>query len=612
MAYKNIIITIMLFAVGCSILFTSSLQLDDLNKSRKDLDLVANKPLENAPPALAFATVAMGAFRGLVVDILWMRADSLKEEGKFFDAKQLAEWITVLQPRFSAVWDFQSWNMAYNISVAMPPSQPEERWKWVRNGYELLRDKGIPRNPNSIILYRSLAWIFQHKISGVTDDVHKYYKIQLALSMRPLISPLTNEHFEKLSNAPETLSQLTESDESAAELVSKMREFAPDVFSEELTDLEFAGVFFALLDSAGEGYPDQLVEFVRAEIESQRFEKLRNFCQACKLRQEWKFDIDLMKKVNKRYGPVDLKTGDRLPLNWEHPDAHAIFWAEKGLETAGREGDYSTDELNTDRIVFHSLKNLYRMGKYVIYNVPLKLPRSDTDKQRGNLDKPQDEPEYKVGKTLYMLPDLRMFDAYNQAHLDRIEKYREFEEANLRPLKNGHRNILNDAIFTLYMAGHRKKAAEAFKQLKELYPRDENDMALKQFCRNRMEEELDGLTITDAREMVTMMLKESYFRFAVGDDDMSSAREKMARSVADYYKRTSGTEDVDRAMLADFPKLRYMALMDFLNDGKYPDNLKQSLLARIKNNRPDIYEKLTAEREKVQKEAPPEGKLKNE
>ena len=103
-------------------------RLDFINSQRVQMKLISNEPLQNAPPSLAFATVAMGAFRGLVVDILWMRADKLKEQGQYFDAKQLAEWITVLQPRFAEVWAFQAWNMAYNISVAIPAEQPDQRW----------------------------------------------------------------------------------------------------------------------------------------------------------------------------------------------------------------------------------------------------------------------------------------------------------------------------------------------------------------------------------------------------------------------------------------------------------------------------------------------------
>ena len=150
---RDLVILLISLTIAAGLLYASGAQLDYINTQRKEMGLVINPPLENAPPSLVFATVAMGAFRGLVVDILWMRADKLKEEGQFFDAKQLAQWITKLQPRFAAVWEFHAWNMAYNISVAIPASQPDQRWQWVRNGYELLRDEGIPTNPKSIQLY---------------------------------------------------------------------------------------------------------------------------------------------------------------------------------------------------------------------------------------------------------------------------------------------------------------------------------------------------------------------------------------------------------------------------------------------------------------------------
>ena len=121
-----------------------------------------------------------------------MRADKLKEEGQFFDARQLAEWITKLQPRFSAVWEFQAWNMAYNISVAIPATQPEQRRRWVKNGYELLRDQGIPLNPKSIPLYRELSRILQHKLGGVSDDAQEYYKLQFANEIGPLLESPDN------------------------------------------------------------------------------------------------------------------------------------------------------------------------------------------------------------------------------------------------------------------------------------------------------------------------------------------------------------------------------------------------------------------------------------
>ncbi|MHC4156689.1 MAG: hypothetical protein ACYST6_17470 [Planctomycetota bacterium] len=104
MRLRDVIICCICVAVSVSLLIIGGSQLDYINSQRQQLGLVHNEdePLENMPPSLAFATVAMGAFRGLVVDILWMRAERLKEEGQFFDARQLAEWITKLQPRFAS------------------------------------------------------------------------------------------------------------------------------------------------------------------------------------------------------------------------------------------------------------------------------------------------------------------------------------------------------------------------------------------------------------------------------------------------------------------------------------------------------------------------------
>ena len=61
----------------------------------------------------------------------------------------------------------------------------EDFWRseHLKNGYELLRDQGIPLNPKSISLYRELGRIFQHKIGGVSDDAHEYYKLQMVEAM---------------------------------------------------------------------------------------------------------------------------------------------------------------------------------------------------------------------------------------------------------------------------------------------------------------------------------------------------------------------------------------------------------------------------------------------
>ena len=41
--------------------------------------------IKNAPPMVVFTTVALGSFRGLVADLLWLRAGSLQEQGNYFE-----------------------------------------------------------------------------------------------------------------------------------------------------------------------------------------------------------------------------------------------------------------------------------------------------------------------------------------------------------------------------------------------------------------------------------------------------------------------------------------------------------------------------------------------
>ncbi len=154
---------------------------NELNRDREVLGLTRVQPLENAPPLLAFTTVALGGFRGLISNMLWSRANELQEDGKFFEMAQLADWITKLEPHYTQVWIFQAWNLGWNISVKFKDFP--DRWRWVRRGMELLRDEALRYNPNEVLLYRELAWFFQDKIGKNTDDASLFYKYQWANEM---------------------------------------------------------------------------------------------------------------------------------------------------------------------------------------------------------------------------------------------------------------------------------------------------------------------------------------------------------------------------------------------------------------------------------------------
>jgi hypothetical protein len=586
MRLRDTIIWSVCIVLAASLLITAGMQLDFINSQRQQMKLIANEPLENAPPSLAFATVAMGAFRGLLVDILWLRADKLKDQGEFFDAKQIAEWITTLQPRFTSVWEFQAWNMAYNISVAIPATQPDERWRWVKNGYELLRDQGIPLNPKSISLYCELARIFQHKLGSVSDDAHKYYKLQLAMAMEPLLAPADNQYFKALTEAPTDWGQIIK-DPDVASLITSLKS-ADKTFDND----DFVSNYLSLRQNPARFNPDafKVIDSFRG---TEAIRKFDIFAKAYHLRNTWKLDPVLMQQLNKTYGPIDWNDPNtHLPLDWRHPDTHAIYWAAKGLQVAGKK-EFSVAEINTDRIINHSLQGLFRNGKIFIYDVPVQIP-SDSNSQT---------PQTKMEKEIFLRPDLRMFESYNKAALARIEKYGYLEETktgSLQSLKDSHRNMLKNAIFSFYQAGHIQQAQKIYDQLKELYPQDEFKVPLVVFVRNRLREELQNVTIDNAKEIVGMMLRESYFRYAMHDDDEAFGREKMAKEVHDHYQ--SAYSDENRIDLPDFTLLRYLAIMDFLNDQQYPPNMRLALYNRIRIERPELAEQLKKQEEELLKQ----------
>jgi len=186
---------IILLLLAAALLFCSGQFQNSLNRDRDTLGLTQAAVLQNAPPLLAFTTVALGGFRGLISNFLWIRANDLQQDDKFFEAAQLADWITDLEPHFAQVWAFQAWNMAWNISVKFKDAP--DRWRWVDRGIELLRDNGLRYNPNNTLLYQQLGWIFQSKMGQNLDDANMFYKAQWADSMEKFFGP-NGTNFDQL------------------------------------------------------------------------------------------------------------------------------------------------------------------------------------------------------------------------------------------------------------------------------------------------------------------------------------------------------------------------------------------------------------------------------
>lgn len=129
-------------------------------------------------PWVRYVMVGLGGFRGIISEVLWMRATSLQEQGRYFELIQLTDWINALDPRSADAWSYNAWNLAYNISALLP--DPNARLQWVNAGISLLRDRAIPANPSTPSLYRELGWLYQNKIGSDDDSAFTTYRLALA------------------------------------------------------------------------------------------------------------------------------------------------------------------------------------------------------------------------------------------------------------------------------------------------------------------------------------------------------------------------------------------------------------------------------------------------
>lgn len=123
-------------------------------------------------PGEFVGTMMLGGFRGIAVDLLWIRAQRLQQERRYFELVALGDLISRLQPHDRMIWEFTAWNRAYNVSIEF--NEREDRWKWVKSGLDL-NLQGIERLPGNWKLYKHLAFMFNHKCKDYREETLRDY-----------------------------------------------------------------------------------------------------------------------------------------------------------------------------------------------------------------------------------------------------------------------------------------------------------------------------------------------------------------------------------------------------------------------------------------------------
>ena len=471
-----------------------------LAESRLDRTIDAEKlrfsgAVADAPPAVAFTSVAMGSFRGLLADILWLRSENLKAKKNYFEMVQLARWITDLQPNYSGGTAYLAWNLAYNISVTS--SDYEDRWYWVNEGIRLIRDKALVYNPDDPVLYREMAWIFFHKLGNVLDDANLYYKNQLAIQMTAILGGGTPD-WELLAAAPDTEQKFMARFPAGHPLWRAAAEAGCRNYGE-------------LYDLFRTPTPAALPELLRARLSEVDFAAAQAGMRARLLKAKMRLDPAKMAEIDRRYGKMD----------WRVPESQAIYWATVGLEKSGGE------DVQCARIVTQAMQAAFRGGKLLTLDTA-------------------------GGSYIQVVPNPALADAAYNSYVE-AQKAFGSHSGSAESFRSARINYLKDAIPLIYINGNLSKAEEFFKKLiKEDGPQKQK--TLDEFVMTEFAEDVRDADVKKASAIISGLIRRSILNLIYGDHDAAVANERLARYI--YRKYTAENRDIKRNTLPPYARMK--------------------------------------------------------
>lgn len=98
-----------------------------------------------------------GPFRGLLIDLWWIRAHDLEQRFEFDEVGRLSESISLLQPYIPEVWEKMAWSMGFNLLAESAPDRKKQVF-WLEKAMRHLKT-GLSYNPGSQNLRWYLGWL---------------------------------------------------------------------------------------------------------------------------------------------------------------------------------------------------------------------------------------------------------------------------------------------------------------------------------------------------------------------------------------------------------------------------------------------------------------------
>ncbi len=427
--------------------------------------------------AIRFVQKALGSFRGLAADFLWLRAERMKQEGRNFELAQLSSWIIDLQPNYASAVAYLGWNLAYNISVTT--SDFAERWRWVQEGIALYKERALVYNPDDPEIYRELAWIYFHKMGDTMDDAQAYYKIQQA---GKIVSILGSEpDFAAMAQAPG----------GKAEFQRVFAAHKKDLWQD---DKNFDSFYETLYRKFTGVRPSALPDDFLANDQPLR-RKIDAALRAEQLRREEKLDPVKILELHQKYGELD----------WRTAESQAIYWASLGVAADPEKG------LLCKRQLVDALAAAFQAGIIQVTG----------------------------GSEVSFVPNFRLGEptlaAMEQYEKDCVAFSKGFTEA----ARTKRINFLKNAVPLFYAYGLYRDAESYYRKLTALDESFKNQN-FEQYVFSVWKEEVRGNDVKRAGAIISGLISTSIQYLVRAQQTEALSYERMARYLHRYYMQQSG------------------------------------------------------------------------
>ena len=155
----------LLIGTVCALFMVILILQQSINYSRVTEELVENIVIL---PGDFITGFIVGGFRGIAVDLLWLRLDEYWHQGMWFRVLPILRVITWLQPHFIEAWELGGWHLAYNMYVYAEGEPNREHY--IEDGIAFLK-QGLARNRNVYDLWFNIGWTYYHKLKSYDDGI---------------------------------------------------------------------------------------------------------------------------------------------------------------------------------------------------------------------------------------------------------------------------------------------------------------------------------------------------------------------------------------------------------------------------------------------------------